>query len=414
MKVYEPADIARPKSYAYPEKLDDLFIRLRKEDPIPWIESDVYRPFWAITKFSDIVEILSKPEIFHSGPQQVLIPKAWEEQRMKKLGRPSFVQSLIVKDPPDHAHYRKIFENFFNATNMTKLKSKIFELAKFHVNMMRSYKGECDFVSSISKLYPLRTIMMILGIQQNANDEQLILNGTSGYFPETVVVDDNTDIQMQAQMKMFDYFKTILNDRIANPKEDLTSLVASAKINEMPLSEHEQLSIMLSFGTAGHDTTGYVIAGAMLVFAQHPELLQQLKKDRSLLPAAIEEMFRWTVPAKMTMRNVVQDYQIRGKVIKAGDRVGLCHQSANRDEESIKDPFEIRFDRRPNRHLTFGSGPHVCLGMHLSRLEVTTLFEELIPHLEFVEVNGKYSYAESPQISGLKMLPIKYKMNLES
>lgn len=409
MSQYEPVDIANPKSYGDLKKMDDLFIRLRKEDPITWVEPEGFQPFWAITKYADIIEIHSKPNIFKSDPQPLLQPKASEDERIKKYGRPSVVRSLIHMDPPDHTVYRNIAQSWLSPDNLNKFKNTMRENAKEFVDKLVSYQGECDFASDIAKLYSLRNIMMFLGLPQK--DEGYFLELADRiFFPFDYKMAGNPDIQGMAQEEMESYFKVLIEERRKNPRDDILSIIANSKINGQFLPDLELLSILVTFGTAGHDTTAGTIAGTVFALAQFPEVFKQLKNDLSLMPTAIEEMIRWVIPGNISVRTAAADYEIRGRKIKAGQRVVLCHRSGCRDEEYIEDPFTIHIDRKPNRHVAFGSGPHVCLGQHFSRLETIILFEELIPRLESVQLNGEVIHSQGLQVSRIRKLPIKYKI----
>lgn len=411
MNEYTVVDIANPKSYAHPEKFDELFSRLRREEPISWAEPEGYRPFWVITKFADVVEIETKPQIFLSAPQPLLNPKAFEDQRMKQFGRTNPTRTIIQMDPPDHALYRNLTQTWFNPKSLLTLKDTVREIARESINKMKSYNGACDFVQDIAKYYSLHVIMLILGLPRE--DEEFMLRLTQQFLnpqDSDIVGDDKVDVRTAGVEEMKAYFKKIIQDRIANPTDDLSTFIANATIDDKPIPELEQISYFILIATAGHETTSATVAGSVLAFIQNPDILQQLKNDPGLIPGAVEEMFRWIVPTKTFIRTAAEDYEIRGQKIKAGDRLVLCYQSACRDEETIEDPFTLKIDRKPNRHLAFGCGPHVCLGQHLARLEVITYLEELLPRLESVDLNGEFSYVESSLASGLKKFPIQYQM----
>lgn len=413
MSQYVPSDIATPQSYAHPEKIDELYTRLRKEQPVVWVESKIYRPFWALTKFADCLEVFSKPEIFNNVPQPAMVPKVWEDERMKTLGRPNAIRSLSTREPPEHTKYRNILQDWFKPASLLKLKSSIAKIAQEYIDKMASFNSECEFVSTISRDYALEIIMMTLGLPKK--DSEFLLNLSIGVVapsnkPEFYKNPEEVDIQILAADEMMKYFTNIVRERKTNPQNDLSSLIANATIDNQPIDEFNSATLCTSLLAAGHDSTGSILSGCMLVFAQHPHLLKKLKNDMTLIPSAIEEMLRWVSPGKVGIRTVVSDCTIRGQKIKAGERVGICPPSANRDEEAIEDPFTVRFDRKTNRHITFGHGIHVCLGQHLVRLEMSTLLEHLLPRLESVEVNGELSYNQSFTNGGLKTLPIKYKL----
>ena len=149
----------------------------------------------------------------------------------------------------------------------------------------------------------------------------------------------------------------------------------------------------------------------MLELIKRPDQLAKLKNDLSLLPNAIEEMIRWTTPVKHFMRTATEDYTLRGKTIRKGDGLALFYWSGNRDEEVFEDPFEFRVDRDVKKQVAFGYGVHVCLGMHLARMEIKALLNELLPRLESIELAGEPQSTRANFVSGLKSLPIRYKLS---
>lgn len=408
---YKPEDIANPHCYAFPEKFDELFLRLRKENPVCWAEPEGYKPFWVITKFKDIAEIESKPDIFLCGPQAMLANIETEDFCTKKYGVPYPDRPLSRMDAPDHGEYRKLVRNWFSAENVIKYKERTIEITREVINSMVSLNGQCDFVKDVADIYTIRVIMMILGVPES--EAEYMLKLSRGYLAEEdkVANIDNENIgTAQTVEKMNSYFRDVIKDRKLHPKNDLVSIIANAEIFGKPMPEYEQLSLLRVFIMAGSKSTACVLAGVMLAFAQHPEILQKLKSDPKIIPNAAEEIIRWEVPTKHMMRTATIDYEIRGKKIKAGDRVYLSYQSACRDDEVIDDPFTLRIDRTPNRHLAFGTGPHACVGQYLARLNIITMIEQLVPCLEYVELNGKQTYLEGLIVAGIQKLPIKYKI----
>lgn len=160
--------------------------------------------------------------------------------------------------------------------------------------------------------------------------------------------------------------------------------------------------------TAGHDTTSASTSGAMWALAQRPHLLDQIKERPSLIPALVEEAIRWVTPVKHFMRTAAADCEINGHQFRSGDWIMLSYMSANRDESVFSDPFEFRVDRSSNQQVAFGYGPHVCVGQHLAKLEMTILFEELLPRIRTLELNGEGAWTQSNFVSGPKRLPIRF------
>ena len=142
-----------------------------------------------------------------------------------------------------------------------------------------------------------------------------------------------------------------------------------------------------------------------------PAEFQKVKDDLSLIPSLVDEAIRWVTPVKHFMRSATVDTQVRGQPIAAGDWLMLCYLSGNRDEEVFKDPFAFHVDRQPNRHLAFGYGPHVCLGQHLAKLEIRIFFEELLPRLQAISLDGEPTRSLATFVNGPKRLPVRYTMS---
>jgi cytochrome P450 len=219
----------------------------------------------------------------------------------------------------------------------------------------------------------------------------------------------NVDLAKTA-MELFAYFGALSADRRAHPKDDVATVIANGMIDGAPIGDREAMSYYVIVATAGHDTTSSATAGGMLQLIQNPDQRAKLTADPGLLSNAVEEMIRWTTPVKHFMRTATRDYDLRGQTIKSGDGLCLFYWSANRDEEAFADPFAFKVDRAPNKQVAFGHGGHLCLGMHLARMEIKALFAELLPRLGEIELNGAPKNTRSAFVGGLKTLPVRYAM----
>jgi cytochrome P450 len=213
---------------------------------------------------------------------------------------------------------------------------------------------------------------------------------------------------MQAVLlDFFMYFTALTNSRREHPTEDLASAIANAKINGQPLSDMDTLSYYVIVASAGHDTTSAGTAGGLLALLQNPGELARLQKDPSLMGTAVEEMIRWVVPVKEFMRTAQADTEVRGVPIAKGEAVLLSYVSANRDEDVFDEPFRFDVGRDPNKHLSFGHGVHFCLGAALARMEINSLFTELVPRITSIELAGEPEHMATTFVGGLKHLPIR-------
>jgi cytochrome P450 len=210
--------------------------------------------------------------------------------------------------------------------------------------------------------------------------------------------------------EFFVYFGQVTADRRANPRDDLATVIATGMVDDAPISDLEATSYYAIVATAGHDTTSSTAAGGLLQLIQNPAEMAKLKADPSLIASAVEEMIRWVTPVKHFMRTATEDAVIGGKTIKAGDGLALFYWSGNRDAAVFGDADSFRVDRSPNPQTAFGNGVHLCLGLHLARMELKALFAELLPRLESIELAGEPRHSVANFVSGLKTLPIRYRM----
>jgi cytochrome P450/glutathione S-transferase len=410
MSKYQPEDVANDACWANSKKMDELFVRMRKECPVCLVEPKRFRPFWILTKFADMVEVDSKPDIFIHSPAILLLPVPIENAFIAKYGVPYPPRIMTSMDTAEHVAYAAFLRDWLGRDRILKEKEKIIKIANKYINEMISRGGECDFVNTVSNPYILRVLLGMLGIPESDDEHfgKIISRFHAPTDPDVFLANDGTIFVGDSLDKMYIYFKGLIEDRMLNPRDDLISKVANMKINGEPASELDKISLIEIILVAGQETSSVVLSGLFLVLAEHPELLKQLKENPSLIPSAIEEMIRWTSPLKTFMRTATVDYELRGQKIKAGDRLLLCFQSACKDEEYVDDPFTIRFDRKVNRHLAFGSGPYQCAGQHLARLNLITMVELLIPRLTSLKVNGPYRYYHSLFTSGLIKLPVQF------
>jgi cytochrome P450 len=409
--------IADPRTYGDEARIHGLLTELRENDPVHWTEPEDFRPYWAITKYSDILEIETLNDKFHNEPRSTLmnIPTERDLAAMwggpdPKTGRVSPFRTLIDMDNPDHRAYRGLSQAWFMPANLKKLETRVAELARQAVDDMMARGPECDFARDVAVAYPLHVIMSILGVPES--DEPLMLKLTQELFggadPDMKRKDQQGMVGTSAIMDFFVYFNKMTAERRACPGEDLASVIANGKVNNCPLGDLETASYYIIVATAGHDTTSSTIAGGLRALIENPDQMAKLKADPRLLSSAVDEMIRWVTPVQHFMRTAMEDHELRGKTIKKGDALQLLYISGNRDEEAFPDAFQFKVDREPNRHVAFGYGAHVCLGQHLAKMEARAFFKELLGRLQSIELTGEPKRIQSTFVTGLKTLPVRY------
>ena len=411
--------LADPAVFADDPQIYGILKNLRRDDPVHWTQPDGFRPFWAITKHADILEIEKLNDQFHNEPRSVLMNMEAEKNFAAmwggpdpKTGRVSPLRTLIDMDGEDHRAYRGLTQSWFMPVNLRKgREARTIELARRYVDRMTDIGPECDFAKEIAVYYPLHVIMSIMGVPET--DEPKMLQLTQELFgggdPDMVRKERDPNTNVIAEFFM--YFNAMTAARRENPGEDLATVIANGKINGQPLGPVETASYYIIVATAGHDTTSSCIAGGLKALLEHPDQLEKLKANPDLLNNAVDEIIRWVTPVQHFMRtNVGAPYTIRGKTIEKGQALMLYYMSGNRDEEMYPDADKFRVDRENNRHVAFGYGAHVCLGQHLAKMEIRAFFKELLGRLDSIEMTGPTSRVKSTFVSGLKTLPVRYKI----
>jgi cytochrome P450 len=326
-------------------------------------------------------------------------------------------------DDPQHMKLRRLTHSWFLPPNLRKLEGEIAAIARAHVDAMQALGPELDFVNAVALWYPLRVIMKILGLP--AEDEHRMLRMTQEIFgpqdPDVVArsrlitsatgnapagADPQVDLFALVQ-EFFQYFGAVTQDRRARPRDDLATVIATGEVDGEPIGPLEANSYYAIVATAGHDTTSSTASGGLLQLIRNPDQRRRLQAEPGLIGAAVEEMIRWVTPVKHFMRTASEDCEIGGKPIRAGDGLALFYWSGNRDEAVFANPDVFRVDRDPNPQTAFGNGVHLCLGLHLARMELRALFAELLPRIADIELAGEPRNTVANFVSGLKTLPVR-------
>jgi cytochrome P450 len=397
---------ADPQAYTDEKRLHAALAQLRATAPVSWVEVDGYRPFWAITKHADIMDIERNNTLFTNWPRPVLTNAEGDE-----LQANAGVRTLIHMDDPQHRVVRAIGADWFRPKAMRAMKMRVDELAKIYVDKMMAVGPECDFVQQVSVNYPLFVIMSLLGIPEADFARMLTLTQELfGSEDSEFKRGSSGEEQLPALFDMFQYFNGVTAARREHPTEDLASAIANARVDGEPLSDIDTVSYYLIVATAGHDTTSATISGGLQALIENPDQRERLRDNLDLMPLATEEMIRWVTPVKEFMRTADEDTTVRGIPIAAGDSVLLSYVSGNRDEDIFDDPFRFDVGREPNKHLAFGYGVHFCMGAALARMEVNSFFSELLPRLKSIELTGDPELTATTFVGGLKHLPVRYSL----
>ena len=409
----DPEDLLDPQRYGAKGQPHEIWTRLRREAPIARLEPTTFPPFYAVTRHADIMDISGRPEVFSNVEGPVMIDY---EMLARREADPSLIspfRSIIDMDPPEHREYRNVTSGFFTPRAIHSLDRIVVDCARATIDKLGA-EGETDWVEAISQRHPLRVLATILGV--GPEDEELMLELTQQLFAS-----DDPDLQRQgddrgeatkaAIAEFGAMFERLIEDRRANPRDDVASMLANAKMADgSPMGPVETFGYFMIVFTAGHDTTRNAISGGVLAMIENPEELRKLRDHPSLVKSAVEEVVRWTSPVNYMRRHVLEDTEIGGVKMRQGEDLVMFYCSANRDEEIFEDPFRFDVTRRPNRHLGFGTGEHFCLGAHVARLSQRALFAELARRVESIELAGDPTWIASSFVVGLKSLPVRYRI----
>ncbi len=401
----DPLDLVDPERHARNGYPHDVWTRLRAEAPVARIEAPGFKPFWAITKHADIMQIASQPERFSSA-QGITLARA---------NQPPLPPSeiLVLVDPPRHGPMRRVVNARFTPRAVRARRDDVDRIASDVLADARG-TGDHDFVERIAAPFPLGVIAWLLGVP--ADDWPLLFRWTN----EVIGKDDPEFRQpgetpgqtaKRARTELHAYFDALITARRRDPADDLVSALLQGTIDGAPLTDEQLLSYCELFVEAGNETTRNAISGGLLAFCEHPDQWEMLRSKSELLPAAVEEILRWASPISHFTRVATEDCEVRGVRIAAGEQLALYFASANRDEDVFDDPFAFRVDRRPNPHLAFGFGEHVCLGAHLARVELETIVRHLLTRLESFELAGQVERLKSAVNGSIKRLPLRYRLN---
>ncbi|BBX27301.1 cytochrome P450 [Mycolicibacterium alvei] len=404
--------LADPTAYADDARLHTALTHLRANNPVAWVDSRPYRPFWAITKHADIMAVERDNELFISEPRPLLATAAADDLAKQQLEAGMGLRTLIHMDDPHHRKVRAIGADWFRPKAMRALKVRVDELAKRYVDKMRDIGPECDFVTAIAVDFPLYVIMSLLGLpEEDFGRMHMLTQEMFGGDDDEYKRDGGSlEDQLAVLMDFFAYFSALTAARRANPTEDLASAIANGTIDGEPLSDVDTASYYVIVASAGHDTTKDAISGGLLALIENPDQLARLRAQPELMGTAVEEMIRWTTPVKEFMRTATADTTVRGVPIAKGESVYLAYVSGNRDEEVFDNPHRFDVGRDPNKHLAFGYGVHFCLGAALARMEMSSLFTELLSRLDSIELAGTPELSATTFVGGLKHLPIRYSL----
>jgi cytochrome P450 len=389
---------------------ESVFATLRREAPvkffpeIPLANFPVGPGYWALTKHDDIWHVSRNPELFCSGKGSNIADLTVELNE--------FFGSMISMDDPKHVRLRTIVSKGFTPKEITRIEEYVKNKAKSIVDKVLAKYGpneEFDFVDNIAAPFPLQIICEMMGIPES--DERQILDWTNVILgagdPDFGGTIENL---INVALEMFAYAQALGEARLANPTDDLTSVMMHSIVDGDRMSSQEFGSFFILLVVAGNETTRNAISHGLLQLTEHPDQKAAWYGDfETKTKGAVEEIVRWASPVIHFRRTATRDTEIRGVKIKEGEKVVMWYNSGNRDEEIYENPHQFNIARSlAPAQVGFGAGgPHFCLGANLARREIAVMFDEIRRRLPNLVVTGEPAYLQSNFINGIKRMPCR-------
>jgi cholest-4-en-3-one 26-monooxygenase len=380
----------------------DQYELLRREDPVHWQPEPNGRGFWVVTKYEDLAYVSCHPELFSSYRGGGTIIEDYDGQDL------AIARNLMINmDPPSHGKFRKLVSRGFTPRMTAYLEPRIKNVAQRLVDRVGA-KGQCDFVAELAVPLPLEMIAELIGVPPE--DREQLLKWTNRLLGYTDPELGSQDDMKVAAMEMMQYsVKLAATRKGKGTGEDLATILCNAAVDGEALNDMEFAMFVLLLSVAGNETTRNLLSNGIVLLMDHPEAREELKRDPSLMPNAIEELLRLVSPVTYMRRTATQDLVLGGKQIKEGDKIAISYASANRDEDKFENPHVFDIHRKNAREqVAFGIGQHFCLGSNLARLEIRVLLNEILERIPDMQRNGAYRRLRSSYLNGVKELQVKF------
>jgi cytochrome P450 len=404
----EDVELGDVNFWALPEsEREGAFLNLREHLPVSFhAEQDfpglpVGPGFWAITRYED-VRMVSRDAATYISSKGTNIPDFPPFLL-------NFFGSMINMDDPRHNAMRRLVSSAFTPRRVEAFNRAVDAKAKQVVDRLCDLGGACDFVEQVAAPLPLEIICELMGVEPRHVPRVLELTNVvlSGGDPELAA---GIDVILRAAAELSEIGREAAKDRMKKPRDDVVSSLVNGDVDGQRLSPGEFASFFILLTAAGNETTRTAISHGMKAFSDFPEQRALLMSDlERYLPSAVEEIVRWSSPVISFRRTTTRAVVISGQPIKAGEKVVMFYNSANRDARAFSEPFAFDITRTPNEHLGFGGGgTHFCLGAGLARREISALFRELLTRVPDLHITGAPAILQSGFVHGVKRMRCEY------
>ncbi|MEU0088895.1 cytochrome P450 [Streptomyces sp. NPDC006274] len=390
-------DLTDPRTYQETD-IHAMWRRFRAERPVHrHPETEAGPAFWVLSRYADVMAVYKDDDRFHSERGNVLATLLHGSDSASG-------KMLAVTDGPRHAAIRKLLLKSFSPRALSHISEQVVRRTRRLLGEAVE-RGEADFAKDVAEHIPISTICDLLGVPESDRSFLLSLN-------KQALSSDSAEHTAQdawlARNEILMYFSELAEARRADPVDDVISVLATGEVDGKPLSEDEIVLNCYSLILGGDETSRLSMIGSVVALMEHPDQWRRLKEREVTVESAVEEVLRWTSPAMHFGRRALTDVEIGDELIAEGDIVTLWNTSANRDEAVFENPEVFDLGRTPNKHTSFGYGPHFCLGAYLGRVEINAMLDALRTAVISVEPAGPVQPVFSNFLNGLGSLPIRF------
>lgn len=343
-----------------------------------------------------------QPKLFSSASRGAFFVDPKSHQDLERTR-----QLLINMDAPQHSTIRRLVSDAFTPVAVRHLQENIRRHAQAIVARAIGQE-QFDAVRDMAAELPIAVLADLLGMPPQ--DRGLIYKWSNNIvgFDDPEYGGGSIEAYQQTFVEAFQYAREIASAKRRQPGDDLISQMVKSDKEGHRLTETEFCHLWLLLVIGGNESTRHLISGSLQALNEWPDERNRLIANPDLIPTAVEELLRWVTPVMQFRRTAIEDTEINGQKINEGDKVILYYISANRDEKVFESADQLNLTRSPNPHLSFGIGPHFCLGAHLARLEAATLLKALLPHLTKFQIIGPVTRLKSNFMNGIKSMPSRF------
>lgn len=388
----------------------DVFTALRTTSPVWWHEPTRHTPdevgFWVVSDHANVLAVVSDAETFSSDRAPAAAGGGTLIQDLPH----GFAAGVLLNmmDDPRHHEIRRLVTPAVAPRRLAEMESELRSRTRAILDAVAE-RGRCDFLVDVAVELPLQATTILLGVPEEDRHDLLAWSNTTLDYDERELGDSSPAAE-DASAAMAAYGAELIASKRSTGGDDMLATLCRSTVpgpdGPEPLSDLELLMFFNLLIAAGSETTRNAIALGMAALVEHPDQLDLLQKDPTLLSSGVEEILRWTSPTLYNRRTATRDTAVGGRVVRGGDKVTLWWASANRDETVFEGPFCFDLARTPNPHVAFGYRSHFCLGANLARLEIRIVFEELLGRFDHFALEGPIERFRTNKHAGVKHMPM--------